>query len=402
MSSGGNRILLILVGIIVGFCLLSTVGVWAYVQIAGEPYTESYREPAKPIVRQNPFYAAEQFLTARGIETESEPALAAVELDDEIDLLLLLDDRRPLPQSRAQSLKAWIERGGHLICVGPAPDDDEPQQDPLLSEYDVETTCTYASWSDPETITETEVGPLGEASEVEFIPERGLIMPFNIGDCDWVWTDDDGTTHGLSLPAGKGRLTVVSDAEIWKNPGMREDGFFGFSVHGDISSGHNARLLWELASAWDAPRCAVLVYDDAYPSLWTLLVRNAWPLLLSLAVLIVVWLLGASRRFGPLLLPLSLARRSLLEHLEAAGYFMWRQDAQRPLIVASRDALRARIRRRRAHLAHLPDAELVSALAMDLGLPEASVNNALRAPVPHRADDFTLLVADVERLRRAL
>ena len=401
MSNAGSRVLLILVGGIVGLCLLMSLGSYVYVQIAGEPYTETYREPPQAIVRQNPFYAAERFLTVRGIEAESVPALAAVKFEDDLEFLLLLDDRRPLPQSRAQALKEWVEGGGHLLCVSPAPEEDEPQQDPLLSLFEIETTYSYSSWSEDHESTETEVGPLGGARDVEFIPERGLIKPFNLGECDWVWTDEDGTIHGLSLPAGEGRLTVVTDAQIWKNPGMRDDGW-GWGPQGEISTGHHARLLWELATAWSAPKRAVVVYDDAYPSLWTLLVRHAWPLLISLAVLIVVWLLGASRRFGPLLFPLPLGRRSLLEHLEAAGYFMWRQEGQRALIEASRDALRARIRRRRAHLAHLPDDQLVSALALDLGLPQQNVHHALCAPIPHRAESFTVLVADVERLRRAL
>ncbi|MEZ6183387.1 MAG: DUF4350 domain-containing protein [Planctomycetota bacterium] len=405
MSGGGQRLVLVLLAVIVGSCLACGFGSFAYVQVYGEPVTETYREPPSAIVRQNHFYAAERFLTLRGVETESAPTLVTVDLESHaFDVLLLLDDRRPLPKSRAGALADWIESGGHLICVAPAPDEDEePQQDPLLERYEIETTYTWASYSDGES-GEGEVGPLGGATEVEFVPERGLVMPFSLGDADWVWTAEDGTTHGLSLAVGEGRLTVVSDAQIWRTPVQYTGGggLFGWDSTPPIDAKDHAELLWELVSAWGEPSRAILVYDDAYPSLWTLLVKHAWPLLISLGVLVAVWLLGASRRFGPLLLPLPLGRRSLLEHLEAAGYFMWRQDAQRPLIEASRDALRAVIRRRRAHLAHLPDDQLVPALAADLGLAHQTVHHALCAPIPHRAEGFTLLVADVERLRRAL
>ncbi len=71
-----------------------------------------------------------------------------------------------------------------------------------------------------------------------------------------------------------------------------------------------------------------------------LLVRNAGLVLLAGLLLLTLWLWRVGGRFGPLESEPPHGRRSLREHLEAAGTFLWRRRAGGAMLTAVRQRLR--------------------------------------------------------------
>ena len=66
--------------------------------------------------------------------------------------------------------------------------------------------------------------------------------------------------------------------------------------------------------------------------LWLWLWIHAGPLVIVLTLLLIAWLFGAVRRFGPMQPVPPPARRRVLEHIEAAGHFLWKQNQRHRLV----------------------------------------------------------------------
>jgi len=141
---------------------------------------------------------------------------------------------------------------------------------------------------------------------------------------------------------------------------------------------------------------------DRPPSLAALLARHAWPALASGGVLLLAWLRFASARFGPLLPEPSRDRRRLLEHVEAAGVFLWRQGEREALLSSTRRALLARIHLREPSWEKLPRAELVRRAAAAAELDPPAVARALYGPAPADAQGFVQSSQILETVRRSL
>jgi len=87
-----------------------------------------------PLVRQNPFRAAEILLERMGLEVVSRDGLHGLgwELADQATVLLPTT-RETLSPSGSRELVEWVERGGHLIVVTWSLwDDPDRRPDPIL------------------------------------------------------------------------------------------------------------------------------------------------------------------------------------------------------------------------------------------------------------------------------
>ncbi|HEU4430818.1 MAG TPA: hypothetical protein VFT98_18805, partial [Myxococcota bacterium] len=103
----------------------------------------------------------------------------------------------------------------------------------------------------------------------------------------------------------------------------------------------------------------------------------------------------------PLLPARDAARRSWLEHLEAAGRFHWRQDRGAALLAGLRDELAREQLRKRAAWSRLPERERMERLAQASGLSLEQVAHALLG-APSGARGFVAAVRALERVRAAL
>jgi hypothetical protein len=119
------------------------------------------------------------------------------------------------------------------------------------------------------------------------------------------------------VPAGNGFVTLFASRRLFNNS------YLGEAQH--------AKLLLDGVAGFVDPGKVWLIFEAAYPSLWRVIWTAAPWLVLSLAAAFVFWLWAAIPRFGPKVDVPGEERRSLLEHLNAAGSFAWRNDGAESL-----------------------------------------------------------------------
>ncbi len=90
------------------------------------------------------------------------------------------------------------------------------------------------------------------------------------------------------------------------------------------------QLAWHLLAPNRDQGTIYLVYALDGPSFLAFVAIKGWPALLALTLLLAAWMAMRSARLGPLLPTPALHRRSLLEHVQAAGEYLYRRDTGPP------------------------------------------------------------------------
>lgn len=373
-----------------------------------EPYEETVDRGPSPEARANPYLAAQRFLEQRHInvraaDTWTELPVAA----DTRQTLLLFDERSAMTPQQADALLAWAEHGGHLVFVAEHLWNEHLGRsgDLLLDRLHIHQ---YRTADLPPANTQAPNSPLpvpmarpspkrergpqltrlyleneDSPAYMSFDPAYHLEDP---EDHAQYWANSANATHMLQLQHGQGLVTIVTDAELWKNNA--------------IDRYDNAWLLWYLTQ----DSTVTLVARARHDNLLTLLVRYFPLALTTLAVLLVLALWRAAMREGPLqTLPAS-GRRQLTEHLRAAADFLLRQNGQQVLLRhLQRDVLR-RARQRHPGFEGLGVTEQWQILARLTRQPTRTISLALRPPSPQRLSkaEFTRQVAHLQTIRNAL
>lgn len=319
-----------------------------------EKVTREVDAPPSGPAAVNRYLALERLLGRLGVEARSTPLLSDLPRPRP-DVVFLLPPARSEWPERDQRLLAWVDEGGHLILGALEPEDD------------------FLAW-------------LGLERDGWLIRPRG-------GSWDYVdppdWERDGRTVYAVSFPRNEGRITVITGHAALGGRGLGEEG--------------KARLVWDAACLEGRPARALIVYGDEFPGLGTLLWVEARPLVISVLALILVALWGASRRFGPILPDPELARRSLVEHVQATGRLLWRHRRVGTLLGGVRDELRDQVRRRHPELAHLEGRELAERLGPLVRVAPDELAAALTAsPARLHAEEFTRAVRVLARARREL
>jgi len=271
-----------------------------------------------------------------------------------------------------------VRQGGRLLIVP----DEAPSLDPILRYWTVQV-AEQPEAGGPETFQVPLHG--GAKANVEIPRARRLAVTRKDSQIAF------GTDAGLAFvryAEGAGSVTFLADASFLSNDGI-----------GQLD---HAALAWALVRAGgDAPAGVWIAIRDQVPTLSELLVRHAWMALASSGLLIAAWLWAAGSRFGPLLPDPPRGRRSLLEHVEASGDFLWRTGRGDELVQGARQALLYRIDVREPGWSRLPAPELVKRLAAGTRLPAARIDRALHGAVTTPAD-LVHALQTLETVRRTL
>jgi hypothetical protein len=327
----------------------------------------------------NRFFALEQTLHQLDI-----PVTALTTLDPQRlplqpgDTLVLGDDINRVDVDDAARIAAWVRTGGHLLL---SPGSTVTTHTPLFEALNLldprpaEFACSA-------------IHPMG--------PPAG--KP----------TDD------MQLCGRRFRLNPVAVAAVEASVGDAQDGYLfartrlsagsvSLLVNLDALSGDQLRKAGAQQFGWRllAPNVGLgriyLVYALDGMSFLKLLLLRGWPALLALTLLLAAWMAMRSERFGPLMPAPAMHRRALLEHVQAAGEFVYRRDGGRSLHNLVCQAVLARLRRRDPASAMLHGDALYVRLAQRSQLAPEQIAHAFQSPA--NAQAFRASIITLARLR---
>ncbi len=372
-------------------CLLGAGGFYAWSQAI--PYDEVIDRGPSPQVLANPYLAAEHFLHQQGLAVEQASSLEQLRnLPAKGNSLLLLGDRSNMSPRQADQLLAWARSGGHLLLVAEALWDEEAGKsgDLLLDRLLIHQTLS----DEPEApspapkkkapdLTKLYVDNETTSAYFSFDTDFNLIDPKHLAQFS---ANSARSSHLMQLNLGDGKVTVITDSDLWKTPA--------------IGKYDNAWLLWHLSQG----TAVTLLFNSDFDNLFTLLLRYFPQALVALISLVVLGLWRAGMRQGPIQPPAPKARRQLLEHLKASVDFLLRHSGQGTLLQAlQRDVLRT-ARQRHPGFEHLDNTEQWRVLEHLTRQPFHVISQAL-GPLPAKrlsSADFSRQVACLQTLRNAL
>lgn len=392
-----------------------------------QPYSQEIKHGPAPEVDANPYLAAEAFLRQRGLTVEHADDLHQLaSLPPQGHTLLLFSDRQGMSRAKVRQLMDWTSRGGHLVLVAEELWDEkkaasgDPLLDPLgiqqfLSEDLEPADATEGKPDDKDAASRIppaaadaqssapDPGGNGETPHSDRYPEltklylpdeqapayAGFDTEFHLNDSQnraHAWANSGKATHMLQLFVGEGLVTVLTDAWLWQNR--------------TIDQYDNAWLLWYLTQDSQVQ----LVYRADRDSLARLLLRHFPEALGALALLVLFSLWYHGLRQGPLLAPLSRARRQLEEHLRGSADFQLRHGGQQALLGELQKDIRQRAQRRHPGYERLPLAEQWQLLGRFSRLPPGTIGQLMRPapPQPLSAAAFTRRVGQLQDLRNRL
>jgi hypothetical protein len=198
-----------------------------------------------------------------------------------------------------------------------------------------------------------------------------------------LWSDSDGGAVRV-YAEGKGRIVLVADPYFTNYHLPQRDHAELLLALTELTPGKHVTIV---------KRLKVLPW---YQALW----RHYSLALTGVAVFLALLLWSAVRRFGPILPPPKAERRSLLEHIDASGAWLWKADGGRQVLLeAAREDTLALIRRRVPALFRMPESEMWAALAHTCALPDADVSEALEQDAASHVTRFTRQIRTLQTLR---
>ena len=254
----------------------------------------------------NPLYALRKTLEHAGAKVESRQRLSLPTMALKPgDTVLMLSDAGTLSAQDTDAVLRWVAEGGHLILQ--------------VSSYSRASTRSKRSST---LLGELGVGiakPFGDCVNLQ---HRGIKTTLFCGAPRIAigkdeptaarLRDDDGQDVMVRLAHGRGTVDILSNLT--------------FLARDQLENKTNAALARQLLQPGHGLGTVHLIYLAQMPALWQLLLEKAWPVWVPLLLALFAWLWARMQRFGPLLPSPSLARRSLIEHVHAAGEHVLRYD----------------------------------------------------------------------------
>lgn len=372
-------------------CLLAAGGFYAWHKAT--PYDEVVDRGPSPEALANPYLAAERFLRQQGLVVkQAENLQHQAKLPASGSSLLLLGERSNMSPRQVDELLQWARAGGHLFLVAEALWDEDTQSsgDLLLDRLQIHQSLSEefdqpapARKNKAPDLTKLYVDNETAAAYFSFNTLYHLTDPKHQAQFS---ANSAKSTHLMQVNLGQGRVTVITDSDLWKTP--------------FISQHDNAWLLWHLTQGTQV----TLLFNSHVDNLFSLLLRHFPQALVALTALLALGLWRAGRRQGPIQSAPPKARRQLQEHLKASADFLLRRNGNHALLHAlQRDILRT-ARQRHPGFERLDCDAQWQVLERLTRQPIPLISQAL-GPLPAKrlsSADFSRQVACLQTLRNAL
>jgi hypothetical protein len=352
----------------------------AILLVSCQEYTEVERETGyKGKARVNPWLAAEKFAVRMGYETKSVISWTAPEWGEAVWIMPATALNN---ESFTRRTNNWVQEGGHLI---------------LLLDWADSETSDWARYSLPPETMPPLVRMLESArihidddrpAKADHVDFRGRTYKVSADSRLSVADKKDGDPGVfVSRKSGDGRISVIADGRIFRNRWIGDE--------------EHAELLNALIESTGREGAIGLMRASGL-SLWEMLRKHLWPVLLGLAVWIVLWLWKNLSRFGPVeSANVPSVLRGYEHHLEALGDFQWRIDKGASLLAPLREQI-VELGQRTSHRAGRRDDDFFQYLAERAGLPRERVFRALAEAAPADAAVLTRTTADLQQILKVL
>ena len=370
--------------LLVGMVLILIGSVTAWFLNNFESQTIDLPVGASAEARRNPYLAAERLLVRLGVPVEGRAGRGRLrQLPPTTDTLVVSGLGSLAPDQRA-ALHAWLRAGGRLVVEAVDLWDDAVVADDVPGDFGIRLREAPGRPGDsPHQLLANLTWP-------------GVDQPLTLGvHPDWYLDVEgaagastvsaDGQVRMVRLPVGAGTLTVTSDQQFLTNDG--------------IGQHDHALILVHLALP--APGGKVwLLHDSAVPWLGAILWATAPQAVIAAAVLVLVWGWSLGARLGPPAPAPTRRRRDLIEHLDAAGAFLWRQGHAAHLVEATRRQVLTAWQRRHPDLRRLNRDDETQAISVSSSLTPAAVAAALHGDA-HDGPRFIVQTQALAALWRA-
>ena len=373
--------------------VLATAGLVAWYYTTHEQVEEEIWVGFSGEARYNGFLAAERLLIAVGVEAESRESFLPTDwLPAASDTILM---RASAPVSTGEEFDAltqWVsDQGGHLVILPPR--EPSPAVDDLLANFGLgfeSVEPDYSESSDTEPQAEAASNDVSGDQKYDYAVLLSH-TPYRIRsdreDAVTTLSDDRGNI-AVRVADGNGYVTVVASAAYFTN--------------GFINELDHARLLLDVVAGYLDPGKVWLIFQASFPSLGELIWQAAPYLVVSLGALFLFWLWATMPRFGPRVLPASEDRRSIGEHVSAAGAFVWANAGSESLIESTVTALINDAERRHPGIGRLPVDKQAQSLAHLTGIDASVIFKAMIAADGERPREFTDNIQLLQTIRKAL
>jgi len=203
--------------------------------------------------------------------------------------------------------------------------------------------------------------------------------------------EDEDRIHGIQIKIKKGRLTLLSDINVFRNDNIAryDHAEFLFSLTNDQLEYDDLGVFY------------YSLFEDQI-SIFQWLWKNAQPFMLSLIVLGVIMLWMSVPRFGPLINVNQPIRRQFLNHLKASGNYYWRQGYYSYLLKSVKKQLSHAVKIKYPEWSNLNKQEQVKHLSEISQLEITLIENALFDAEVNQANDFINKIKILEELRKSL
>lgn len=393
--------------------------------------------------RDNPLFAARLFLKEMGIPAKDKSDLQSIgnHYPNTNTIIILDTHRSTLSEEKIEQLLSWVEKGGHLITpvsvdhtINKFLTTDEDNDDKEVKCYEEDSECFYSDDSLQEalniTVTKSifieadkddtktndddfEIDPTTTYFDASLFSNSRSHRVFNIQldnapkpltltinpSFNSITSNEENENkyelliHDdlfmLQREHGEGMISLISQSDIFENQLLRES--------------DNAQIFWYLVhSHHQQPSEVWLFHNDDMPNLLSILWRYGWAVILSLAGLLAVWLFQSAQRFGPMIPKQAIARRRLMEHIEASGQYFWKVKNKQLLIDSTRHALNQRMSQLHPAWNNTDKVGKINHLAEMLKIPSNHVKYLLFNNKIQQDEDFTQLMIELESIRRKL
>lgn len=332
--------------------------------------------PAHGEARYNRFFALELTLDRLQLPARSLTTLDRAQLPLKSgDTVLLGAGAARVDATDAARLVAWVRGGGHLLL---SPASTSVARAPLFKAFGLldPRSAPFAC---------SALQPTGADSigGVRLCGPRFRLTADAVADTDAAIGDAQDGYLFARTRLGAGTVSLLASFDPLSGDALKQASAQQFA--------------WRLLAPNRGQGTIYLVYALDGASFLTLLAIKGWPALLALAVLLAAWMAMRSARLGPLLPAPALHHRALLEHVQAAGEFLYRRDAGRSLHSLASQTVLARLRRRDPACVMLNGDALYARVAERSALDVAQVARAFRSPA--NAQAFRTSIITLARLR---